>query len=347
MTGRRLVRLVALLVVPWLLLVARAEALTVALLEPPDEEPSFRAALFRLQGELLSVGLDVAIVARPAFEQGAETTRPGLEALARERQFDAIIDVVGRGSPSAVDVWVFRAPNQGSEVQRVALEADVSTPAETLAIRAIEVLRARFVEFDLALREREAQTLTEPAKAEPEPEPEPDSPVVTAGLAAGAVALIGLDRVGPQLMPLARFEWAPGWPLTLQATVAGFGSEPTIETQAGTVRVAQQYVVIGLSCCHLVEHGFQPLLGLSGGALRTSLDGRGVLQNEGHRVSEWSALLEGSFGLRLPLTETYQLTIASHVQFAEPEVAVHVLDSVVATTGRPNVLLSLTLGAWL
>jgi hypothetical protein len=41
------------------------------------------------------------------------------------------------------------------------------------------------------------------------------------------------------------------------------------------------------------------------------------------------------------------VTLAAHVQVAEPYIAIHVVDTLVATSGRPNVLLSLTLGAWL
>jgi hypothetical protein len=120
-----------------------------------------------------------------------------------------------------------------------------------------------------------------------------------------------------------------------------------IETDVGRLRVAQQYAVAGISCCGPFEAGFEPLLSLSAGALRTSLDGEAVPPNQGHRVATWSFLLEGSFGLRLPLTGPYYSTIASHVQLAEPQVAVRAVDSTVATSGRPNVLLSLTVGAWL
>ena len=47
------------------------------------------------------------------------------------------------------------------------------------------------------------------------------------------------------------------------------------------------------------------------------------------------------------MLDDYHVTFAAHVQLAEPYVAIHVLDTVVATTGRPNLLLTLTLGAWL
>jgi hypothetical protein len=39
--------------------------------------------------------------------------------------------------------------------------------------------------------------------------------------------------------------------------------------------------------------------------------------------------------------------MAAHVQVAAPYVAIYFNDNRVATTGRPNLLLSLTVGAWL
>jgi hypothetical protein len=83
------------------------------------------------------------------------------------------------------------------------------------------------------------------------------------------------------------------------------------------------------------------------GALHTSIDGRALPPNDGHERDSWSWLVDGSFGLRLPVFDPYYLTIATHVQLAQPYVAVHAVDSTVATSGRPNVLLSLTVGAWL
>ena len=48
--------------------------------------------------------------------------------------------------------------------------------------------------------------------------------------------------------------------------------------------------------------------------------------------------------MRLP--QRYILLLAAHVQLAEPYVAIHFEDAIVATTGRPNLVIVLTLGAW-
>jgi hypothetical protein len=50
-------------------------------------------------------------------------------------------------------------------------------------------------------------------------------------------------------------------------------------------------------------------------------------------------------GAGLRLSQRTFLTLAAHGQVAQPYVAVHIVDAVAATSGRPNLLLTLTLGA--
>jgi hypothetical protein len=52
--------------------------------------------------------------------------------------------------------------------------------------------------------------------------------------------------------------------------------------------------------------------------------------------------VHGCFGRR----GCYDLTLAAHVQVAAPCLAIHFVDAVVATSGRPNLFLTLTIGAW-
>ena len=81
--------------------------------------------------------------------------------------------------------------------------------------------------------------------------------------------------------------------------------------------------------------------------LRTAIDGQAEAPATAHFVERWSFLLDGSLGARMRLPGRYYLTLAAHVQVAEPYVAIHIADTVVATTGYPNLLFSLTVGAWL
>jgi len=81
--------------------------------------------------------------------------------------------------------------------------------------------------------------------------------------------------------------------------------------------------------------------------LRTAIDGEADPPAQAHSVNRWSVLLDGSVGARISGPSQTFLTLAAHVQVATPYVAVHIADTVAATTGRLNLLLTLTVGAWL
>src|SRR5688572_13170026 len=137
-----------------------AHAAVIAIWRPPEASPELSEAVFRLQGELLALGLEVLVSARPSG-LGAPETDAGawIEHEAREREFDAVIDVVG-DSPLAVEIWTRDEAGQRLQRTRVVLEPSANA-AETLAIRAIEVLRSSFLEIHLSARAR--RRVSEPA----------------------------------------------------------------------------------------------------------------------------------------------------------------------------------------
>lgn len=328
-----------------------AYAANIAILRPAGTSPALTEALYRLQGELLALGLHVEVVARPAEGAvGSAPLRDWLEQRAAERGTDAIIDVVGDRAPTGVDVWIFQRSPARSTVTRVELEPNVESAAETLAIRAIEVLRSNFLEIDLAARQRSGLDADRPRPEEPAKPPGDRGERHQSerlGLEAGAGVLTSLDGVAPAIMPLVRFGWALNSWLVMQATLSGLGTRPTLETADGSTRVAQQYGILGLCYCPSSDSGLRPILSLSAGALRTTLDGQADAPHVGHSVEQWSFLVEGSLGAHLRLSGPFYLALASHVQLAEPYVAIHLADEVVGTTGRPNLLVTLTVGAWL
>ena len=350
-----------------LLWAAPAYAGTVAILQPPSPTPDLIEVLSRIHGELLSVGLEVKIIERPT-EHGLEQTdsRAWLEEMATHGQIDAVIDIVGDAAPVAVDVWVMEKAPRRVEVSRIALEPNSRNASETLAIRAVEVLRSTFLEHDMVARERHGEPIPKPANvalpkgeqngarvATPAPttfpriENKPPSHVEHLGVAAGVAALTSLDGVRAAIMPMAQVNWrARSW-FDLQAELAGLGTRPTASTTDGSARIAQQYGTLG-GCFGLHSGGLLwPFLALSAGVLHTSIEGHANLPMQGHKVDQWSFLMDGRLGARLRVTDRYYLTLAAHVQMAEPYVAIHIVDTVVATTGRPNLALTLTIGAWL
>jgi len=324
----------------------RAEAATVAILRPASDAAAIDEALFRLQGELLAVGLAVALTERPPTgETATPETQAWLEQAASERHIDAFIDVVGVSAPEAVDVWIFEREQRRLKASRVTLDANTPDRAATLAIRTIEVLRSNFLVLDLAPRPAPAPVATTAPPAREAPLPAPRRSRL--GLEAGATTLMSFDGVATAVLPVVRFGWSLDSWFALEATGAGFGTRPSVETAAGSVEVAQYFALFGASAAVPTGTIVEPLFALSIGALGTTLDGRALPPNVAHDVTQWTAVADGSAGVRLRPSEGFFLTLAAHVQLTQPYVAIHFVDTVVATTGRPNLLLTFTLGAWL
>jgi hypothetical protein len=329
---------------------AQAQAATIVIVRPAGASVEVTETVSRLHGELLSLGLDVAFAARPAGPPPSSEPRARLEAIAAAHDADAVIDLITSPRPAAVDLYVLDRQTRRSELSHVALDAPAEDAPARLAIRTIEALRSSLLEheIDLAARARSdpGGARVAPVVVAPAPPP-PPGPPPRVELEAGAAILTGADGVGPALVPTVRVGWA-AWPrLVLQATLAGLGTHPTLTAAAGSGRVAQQFGLVGICACAPSPRRLQLYVAVAAGALRTTIDGEADAPAAAHTVERWSFLLDGSAGARVRLPGRSFVTLAAHVQVAEPYVAVHIADTQVATSGRPNLLLTLTVGAWL
>jgi hypothetical protein len=347
-----------LLLVPWLRLVIccaislfwgpPALAHTVVLLRPPAHSSSSTELLQRLRGELLSVGFEVVVRDRP---MGPEPSASGSASwqllLADEQELEAAVDLVGDGTPVAVDVWIIDGEKQFQLVARVNLDANTENASKGLAIRASEVLRARLFESRVGPAEQPSpDTAPSPGTRAFEASAEKTEQARRLGFEVGVAALASLDGVGLALLPIVRFDWAIEPEFVLQATLAGFGTRPNVTTSAGNAQVAMQYALLG--ACYRLDwkHRVRPLGALSLGALRTAVLGQADLPREGHSVDQWSFLLDASLGAAFQLSRQFTVVLAGHAQLAQPYVAVRFGDQKVASAGRPNLLLTLTFGVW-
>lgn len=322
-----------------------ARAAMVAIVQPVHDSTDLNQTLVLIRGELLSVGLDVAMVERPpAGKLGAADSQAWLEDLSK-RGIDAVVDAVGVSEPVAVEVWVVGKSSGRLELSRVSVEPSTPNASEKLAIRAIEVLRSRFLELDLVARSRgDRPPATPPASSRRELDGLPHPPG-SVGVELGAVMLASLDGVGPAFLPTMRLGWTARPALVLQASLAGFGTRSTVAATAGSALVGQQYGVLGGRYRFRAGHSLRPLLGLATGFLHTSVEGRADTSKEAHSAQRWSLLLDGSVGAELELGR-YAMTLAAHVQVAAPYVAIQFVDEQVASSGRPNLQFSLTVGVW-
>jgi len=322
-----------------------ASAHTIALLQPPSHSANTTDLLQRLRGELLSVGFEVVLRERSSESEPGASSEGWQRRLAAEATVEGAVDVVGDAAPVAVDVWIVDRARQLQRLARVRLEANSEGAFKGVAIRASEVLRARL--FETHVEPTPPPTVAAPPRVVPvadasaEAERQPSW-----GVELGVAALASLDGVGPAFLPLVRFDWASESEFVVQATLAGFGTRPSIVTAAGNANVAMQYGLLGAGY-RLNWQPVKPFGVLSLGALRTAVVGEAALPREGHSVDQWSFLLDASLGAVLQLSRRYTVIFAGHAQLAQPYSAVRFGDQKVASVGRPNLLLTLTVGAWL
>jgi hypothetical protein len=331
---------------------APAFAAIVAIVRPAGSPPLMTETLGRIRGELTSVGFATEIVDEPVADgvKSGQASRSWLEQLATRRGFDAVVAIVGGASAGAVEVWVVDKVTKKSVVRTVPLDPTAERVPKTLSIRAIELLRSSFLEIDLTADERRDGREPAPPQAVVqflERERLADRPE-RFGVELGGLALMSLDGVGPALLPLVRFAWAPHPALAAQATLAGLGTHPTLENQEGSAQVSQAFGLLGACYSFPAARWLRPFFVLSAGVLHTSVDGRtDSPANEERQMARWSFLLEGGLGARLRLRDRLFLSLGFQAQVAEPRLAVRLADKVVGTSAGPNLSVGLTVGAWL
>lgn len=331
----------------FLLWASKAQATTVAVLWPPNPSADVTQALTLLRGELLSVGVEVtALNRKDARGAGEADSVVWLEELAAKGA-SAVIDPIGEDALEAVDVWVVKTSPQRFEVTHVGFDANSPRQPEILALRAVEALRAGLLQMDWAARKRRKEAAPDPPREVVTVPRQVSRPTERVALEAGAVGSMSLDGVGPALLPTLRVGWAATPWLLLQASAAGLGTRAQVTTSAGSARVAQNFALLGARLRFRSEQRLWPFLGFAIGALHTSVDGKTGVGTSGHTLDRWSALLDVSVGAGGRVHGRFFLTLAAHAQVAQPYAAIHIVDNVAATAGRPNLLVALTVGAWL
>ena len=336
-----------------LLLATPALAATVAIVRPAKAPPLIVETLVHLQGELTSMGFATETVDDPAVaDVGSRASRAWLEQLGSLRGVDAVVALVGDVAPNAVELWVVDKVTGKSVVRRVPYDPRSERAPKTLAIRAIELLRSSFLEIDMATHERRNESTAAP----------PPPAVIRFverermarrperfGAEVGGAAVMSIDGVGPALLPLLRFDWAPRPWLVGQLAVAGLGTRSVVRTEIGSAQLAQEFFVLGVGYRFRAGQRLRPFVAFAAGALHTSIDGQADKSppDQGHHAEQWSLLLDGAVGAQLHLHDRFFMALAAHAQLAEPYVAVRFVDTTAATSARPNLVATLTIGAWL
>jgi hypothetical protein len=273
-----------------------------------------------------------------------------LEQTASGNNVDAVVALLGDVSPGSVEVWVIDRVTGKSVVRRIPNQPESDRAAEILAIRAIELLRASLLEVAMV------------GSGEPVAVPKPPPAAVTRfvdraldsrresrlAIEVGGSLVASFDGAGPALLPMARLDLALGSHILLRATAAGLGTRARVQAQSGWADLAEQFGLIEFGVRLRPRRRLQPFFSLGAGAQHTSAEGRASSPYyQGRTAGRWAFLADAGAGLRLSLVHHFAVALEVHAQLAQPYPVVRFLDFQAATSGRPDLLPSLTLIAWL
>ncbi|HEY5284719.1 MAG TPA: hypothetical protein VIM14_18145 [Polyangia bacterium] len=319
-----------------------AWAANVILVQPPGPSPAMAEAIVRVRGELISEGFQVEVLDGPKGEQSLSW----LEQLAETRKADAVVAMFGDETPDSVEVWVVDQVTDKTVVRRIPLEPQSDHAPKTFAIHALELLRASFLEIGLRPTRRRGEAKSSPPATVHLVDSEA-SERGRFGVAIGGAAVLGLGNVGPALLPVMRIGLAISPSLVAQLAVAGYGSQASVQDDAGSARVAEEFALLG--ACYRFRPGrhLRPTISLAAGVLHTRAEGEATSAYRGLDAALWSFLLDGGVGVGLALAWGFEVAFATHAQIADPYPAIRFARSVVATSTRPSLLFTLTIGAWL
>jgi hypothetical protein len=323
----------------------------VILLRPPTAPAAVSEALVRLQAELNVEGFDAQVT---EIDLGTDV-RAALERVAPRMAATAVVAVVASADPASAELWVVDRVTGKTVVRRVHADPKATRIAEVLSVRAVELLRASFLE--LAISSRPAPDVVEvplpPAPVvtrfvtEPLEEAEPDWrwAVEAGGGGVGAMQGVagGTTFLG-EFLPVARVQRAFGPRLCARISFAGLGTQAHVDLPGGYADVSQTIGLVEALIRFRRGRRLEPVLSAGAGFLRVSAEGHETAPYIGGNAGHLSAAADAGAGLRIPLRQRrVELGVEVHALLAEPYPVVRFFQTEVARAGRPSLLASVTL----
>jgi hypothetical protein len=333
-----------------------AEAATVLLLRPARPSAIVSEAIVRLRGELVAAGFGVEL----AEPTGDGDTPTPMTAAAIPATVDAAISLFGETPEDPGALLVINRAT-GKVVRHAILpETDANRAAEVLSIRALEVLRASFLEAALEGPPPPPKPAV-PTKPPPVTEERraPVSPVIaTATIVApappsrfaleiGGLMLGSLDGVPASILPLIRLQASVGSLFVGRLTLAGLGTRARATSPRGDADVSHQLALAEVALRFRATKTLQPFLSLGLGAIYVTAEGQASSPYQGKQGSAWAGVADVGVGLRISVSERFQLAGEFHAQGDAPYPQIRFLGAPLAEEGRPTLLGSLSVVAWM
>jgi hypothetical protein len=302
-----------------------------------------------LRGELMIEGFDAQVV---ELALGADT-RVSLEKIAPTFAATALVAVVAGADAGSAELWVVDRVTGKTVVRRIRADpqAAATRTAEVLSVRAVELLRASFLE--LAITSKPIPEAVDVPPVPPPPtvtrfatEPLADPDWTWAVEAGGGVmaAVYASGGVGNEFVPVARVERAFGPRWCTRMTFAGLGTQARVDVQGGYAHVSQSVVIADGVFRFRRGRRLEPIVSLGAGTLRLAAEGQLMAPYQSESGSRWSLAVDAGVGVRVPIKERrFELGVEIHALVAEPYPVVRFFDTEVARAGRPSLLGSVTL----
>jgi len=314
----------------------------VILVRPPAAPAAVSEALVRLRGELVAAGFDAQVIEQAL---GVDV-RASLEKLspASDGAATALVAVVASAEPGSAELWVIDRVTGKTVERRVNAGAtDPPRMAEVLSVRAVELLRASFLELAIS---------TPPAGNAPAPVPVVERFATetleeadwTWAVEAGGGTAYAVDGPWNAILSVARLERALGRRFCARVSFAGLGTSARVDTPQGYAGLSQTILLAEVIARFRRGRRLEPLLSLGAGALRLAADSHETAPFVAVSGARWAAAGDIGVGLRVPLRRhRFELGIEAHALFAQPYPTVQFLGNEVAHAGRPSLIGSVTL----
>lgn len=351
------------------------------LLRSARPAPVATEALVRLRGELTAAGFQVEVADAPT----GPDAQAAIDRAAAAANVDAVVAILGDPARETAEIHIVDPLTGKTIARQVPVPAGGDRGAEVLAIRALELLRASFLEVALGSspHTRAASRVPARASAAPTSAGTSSSPAEHAGAATdrpppptevprptdtppgevgripasrrkplfavelGGVVLGSAEGMGPAILPVVRAEARLGGRWLGRLTLAGLGTRARVSSGVAAADVAHSFGLIEVALPFRADRRVQPFLSLGAGGLRVTAEGRTTWAYQGKHDGLWAALVDAGAGLRVGLGARLQLAGELHAQGAYPHPVIRFLGTTLAEEGRPTLVAGLSLIAWL
>lgn len=311
---------------------ARAERSRVVVFRRPTAPSEVQQAIRRTEAELETEGFEVVTEVAPNHGD----LRRALAAAAERADAVAAIAVVSDEGGATADVWVSDRVTDKTVIRTLRVDG---VPAHerprALAIRAVELLRASFVEVVVPDPER---TVVVPRDVDRWLRPD-RGPLDGFAVQLGVGLLTSFDGIGVSGAPSVRISGVTDLGVGARLSWLGpaFGARPG--NRRGSALVRQELATAELLYAPNVDWaGFTPVLFAGGGVYHLHANGDVIGPGVGVSDEVWAAAVTAGGGMGYRVADFVTLFVDASAIVTMPRAVVTLFGEPIGRAGRPSLL---------